>query len=197
MEIAKDNREEWLNKAARLMAPHFVRAGHPLPQRVRMTCGFPSRMALSTKKRRIGECWDASASGDKHSEVFISPMLADGVKVLGVLAHELSHAAVGVECGHKGPFAKLVKALGLEGKPTQASEGAAFKQSIADPIMGKLGAYPHAELIASATAKKQTTRMIKCVCPECGYTVRTTRAWLDLGAPICPMDEIGMEEGEA
>jgi hypothetical protein len=38
---------------------------------------------------------------------------------------------------------------------------------------------------------KQTTRMIKvaCVDPECptvGYTVRTTRKWLELGHPLCP-----------
>ncbi len=44
----------------------------------------------------------------------------------------------------------------------------------------------------------QTTRMIKvsCVTPDCecgGYTVRTTRRWLDIGSPLCPAGQIMME----
>lgn len=43
--------------------------------------------------------------------------------------------------------------------------------------------------------KKQSTRMIKASCPECGYTVRVTRKWLDTaGAPICPACEEQMKE---
>ena len=30
--------------------------------------------------------------------------------------------------------------------------------------------------------------MIKCMCVECGYTVRTSSKWLAIGAPICPVD---------
>jgi hypothetical protein len=34
---------------------------------------------------------------------------------------------------------------------------------------------------------KQTTRLIKCECAECGYLARVTRLWLDTkGAPQCP-----------
>lgn len=34
---------------------------------------------------------------------------------------------------------------------------------------------------------KQSARLIKCVCPECGYIARTTRKWLDeRGPPHCP-----------
>jgi hypothetical protein len=36
--------------------------------------------------------------------------------------------------------------------------------------------------------------MIKCACPSCGYTARTTRKWLDAaGAPVCPTDNETME----
>jgi hypothetical protein len=28
--------------------------------------------------------------------------------------------------------------------------------------------------------------MLKLVCPACGYAVRTTRTWLDVGRPLCP-----------
>jgi len=34
--------------------------------------------------------------------------------------------------------------------------------------------------------KKQSTRLIKCVCPECGYTARITHIWLDTGNVTCP-----------
>ena len=59
----------------------------------------------------------------------------------------------------------------------------------------ELPAYPHAKLLPGmGGGTKQTTRLIKCQCTECGYTVRTTSKWIDLGgAPICPVDEIPME----
>lgn len=39
--------------------------------------------------------------------------------------------------------------------------------------------------------EKQGTRLLKCQCATCGYTVRVTRKWLGLaGPPICPTDNI-------
>ncbi len=36
--------------------------------------------------------------------------------------------------------------------------------------------------------RKQAARMLKCECQTCGYTVRTTRKWLETaGAPLCPI----------
>ena len=38
------------------------------------------------------------------------------------------------------------------------------------------------------------TRMVKCQCGDCAYTVRTTRKWLDeLGPPLCPCNSEPME----
>jgi hypothetical protein len=62
-----------------------------------------------------------------------------------------------------------------------------------EPIVTRIGAYPGGSLVATGR-KKQTTRMIKCPCEGCGYTVRTTQKWLeDAGAPICPTDAVQME----
>ena len=58
-------------------------------------------------------------------------------------------------------------------------------------ILAELGDYPHAKLDAS-NRKKQTTRLIKTECPRCGYTARVARKWLDVGAPICPTDNVQM-----
>jgi hypothetical protein len=54
-------------------------------------------------------------------------------------------------------------------------------------IIDSLGPYPHAALTMS-TKKTQGTRMLKAVCPSCGYTVRLTSKWANLGLPSCPQD---------
>ena len=97
---------------------------------------------------------------------------------LPTLAHELAHAYLPVNTGHKRPFAKLVAELGLVGKPTSTRAGESFNtdmQAIADV----LGEYPHAALDTS-NIKKQGTRMIKIECDECGMITRTTAKWADL-----------------
>lgn len=35
----------------------------------------------------------------------------------------------------------------------------------------------------------QKTFMKKLLCPECGYMVRTTQKWIDIGLPFCPTHE--------
>jgi hypothetical protein len=63
------------------------------------------------------------------------------MQVAGILAHELIHASVGVEHGHKGPLRKMANALGLEGKMTATTEGEAFKRLLA-PILEAVGPLP-------------------------------------------------------
>jgi len=31
-----------------------------------------------------------------------------------------------------------------------------------------------------------STRLRKVACPDCGYTVRMARSWMELGLPVCP-----------
>jgi hypothetical protein len=52
------NREQWLATATTAPRARFDFIGDTIPDNVRSTCGFPSRLALS---RRIGECWSDSA----------------------------------------------------------------------------------------------------------------------------------------
>ena len=79
---------------------------------------------------------------------------------------------------------------------TATQEGDAFKQSV-EPILELLGPYPHAELNPGKRIcapdespdgfKPQGTRLLKVMCPQCGYTVRVTQKWLvDVGPPLCP-----------
>lgn len=182
------HREAWLSAVADGLREPFKRFGAEIPAKVRIACGFPSRAALNgVRNQRIGECWSNTASGDDHFEIFISPVIADPMRAAGILAHELIHAAVGVKAGHKAPFKRLAKAIGLEGKMTVTTEGEAFKQ-LARPILEAVGPYPHGELHAMTNGrKKQVARLIKCECATCGYVVRTAQSWIDdKGAPHCP-----------
>lgn len=130
------------------------------------------------------------ASGDRTIEIIISITLDDAVEVLSVLAHELAHAHLPEGTGHRAPFARLVKAMGLEGKPTATVVGEVFRANVA-PVLAELGPYPHASLDYTSR-KKQGTRMLKAECPFCGYTIRLTRKWLEVATPRCPVHEVEM-----
>ena len=185
MTILFETREQYLNAFLTEIRPVFESLGYPLPEKIRVTCGFPSQQARSML-RRVGEHWHGSASDDNTHEIMISPVLADRWDVLSTLTHELVHAALPLGTGHKGDFPKLAKLLHLEGKPTSTTHGEKFRESFS-PIADSLGDYPHARLNVSSR-KVQSTRMIKAACPCCGYTVRLTKKWADLGLPSCPVD---------
>jgi len=178
-------REDWLQQMIDLLRPDFDAVGAPLPEKIRVSCGFPSKSALAKKARRIGECWGVESSEDKSFQVFVSPVLCESVEVAGTLVHELVHAAVGIECKHRGAFPKIAKAIGLEGKMTETTVGEGLAAKLKE-LIAKLGEYPHARLVAANKPKTQTTRMLKVICKECGCVLRMTRKWLeDAGLPTC------------
>ena len=189
-------REAWLELARELLRPLFTAQGAKVGP-CRVSCGWPSKMALSRTKRRIGEAWSDRASADEMANVFISPVLVDPVRVVGVLAHELVHVSVGTEAGHKKPFSQLGKAIGLTGKPSSMEPGEELQKRIREEFLPKLGKYPHAKLEGQGPVKKQSTRLLKLECPDgSGYCVRITMKWLEsLGAPICPCCGNDMVEG--
>lgn len=189
-----EHREAWLHAVADQLRPIFMSQGATIPEKIRISCGFPSVRAFSAKRQRLGECWTEANSADGHFEIMISPVLDDPMRVAGVLAHELVHATVGTEHGHKGPFAKLARSIGLEGRTTATTEGEAFRQTLG-PILEAVGPYPHAQVSKARTS--QGTRLIKLQCPTCPYTVWITRKWLDeVGTPDCPSHSDQMKEPE-
>lgn len=194
-------REQWLNRAVVLFKPIFKKAGFPLPEKVRVSCGWPSAVRKARGKTTIGQCWAPEASGDKTTELFISPLLDDANKVLSTTAHELVHAAVGTKCGHRGAFIACAKAIGFTKPWTTTPESDELKAAL-KVIAAKLDAYPHSRLTPSKSGiKKQGTRMLKTECETCGYTARVSKKWLvEVGAPHCPehgqmgCDEIGGDD---
>src|SRR5215216_1779829 len=106
------HREAWLAAAVESFRRDLAAHGYPLKAQVRVACGWPSSGGLASKARTLGECWSTGASADGANEIFISPVLADPVAVLGVLVHELCHAAVRTP-GHREPFRSLAVKMGL------------------------------------------------------------------------------------
>jgi hypothetical protein len=185
-------RQQWLEKATDALRQLFARKDYEVPQAVRVSVGWPK--GSHGKGRAIGQCWGYEGSTDKHNEIFISPEITtprNSVQVLGVLAHELAHATVGIAAGHKAAFKRCAEAVGLEGPMTATTEGAEFRQWAAG-VIDRIGQIPAGGLSA-VTRKKQGTRLLKCECGDCGYTVRVTRKWVEsAGEPICPTDKVSM-----
>jgi hypothetical protein len=186
-------REQWLAACAESLVPLFLAHGAEIPAKTRYSCGWPSKSALASKKRRLGECWAGKCSGDGVCEIFISPFLSDPLRVSDVLAHEIVHACVGLECGHKGAFATLARGVGLDGPLTATHAGADLVAALKE-IVHNLGDYPHASLDGLTNGqKKQSTRLLKCSCAKCGYNVRITRKWLEVALPQCPVHDIDLD----
>ncbi len=181
-------REQWLHAAVDAMRPWFNDAGTPLKDKIRVSCGWP-RLG----RKFVGEAWHSSASADGTREVFISPAIAKAdtkAGVLAILTHELVHCALPAGTGHKREFQKLAGAVGLV-SPWKATIAGPELVARIEKLAVKLGAYPHAAMSPVDRHKKQTTRLIKCACKTCGYTVRTTGKWLEIGAPRCTIASHG------
>ena len=179
------NREQWLNRANRLIVPMFDKIGYPLSgKKLRISCGFPGGRG---SKKFVGQCWNPKASGDGTTELFVSPIIDDPFTVLSILFHEDVHAAVGTEEGHKGKFKACFYEIGMTGKPTQCKAGELLAEKIRG-LIKRLPPYPHAALdFKQKPTKTQKTKLLKASCPKCGYIVRVSEKCVnEVGAPHCP-----------
>lgn len=181
-------REQWLEQGIEALREHFSDNGYPLPAEVRVSIGFPR-----ARRKAIGQCWKGSCAKDGINQIFISPVHSDGVSSLDTLAHELAHAALDCVGNHGAKFKKVCKAVGLtKGKATSASAGPELLKRL-NSIAKGLGPFPHSQMSFS-DQKKQTTRLIKVECGECGYVARVTAKWITaLGAPLCPCNQEAMQ----
>lgn len=191
-------REDWLLQATSLLSPLFesvvdAEQFAKLPD-TRVTCGWPSHGGRSGKRKVLGECWDGAVATDGNAQIFITPLYSKNNDVLPVLLHELAHVvAGGSKVSHTGPFVKIVRAVGLEGKPTSTTAGPELLVRLNTMVTDIIGDYPHASLVVPANDSKQTTRMLKAKCPVCDCVYRITRKWLEEagGTLVCPMPDCG------
>jgi len=182
-----DCREAWLRAAmeATVKARPEVFATIDLAK-VRVTVSWPSGGARS--KRIAGQTAHHLLSGDKVNEIIISFRTERAEDAFETLVHEMCHVEAGMEAGDGPAFAEVALALGFT-RPMASTPATDAFDAWAAPILAELGPWPHAPL-GHATRKKQTTRMIKCTCRECGFVFRTSYRWLrGRSRLVCPAVE--------
>ena len=193
-------REEWLAEAVREFRPWLEAAGAPLPELVRVSCGFPVG-----NRKAIGQCWEPETADDKTHSLFISPAIAAATGpygVLGVLLHECCHAALPPKTGHKAAFKHLaMDTMGLGGKPTSTTVDAGNElEAKLDKLAKRLGPYPHSALSLSLKSKPgRKNPYIKVQC-ECGFICYATPKMLEdhspMACPACGVAPWGTDETE-
>lgn len=177
-------REAWLMDAVPSLVALLDQAGAPAFPAPLVSVGFP----LGVRKgggKAIGQCWTLQNQDRAH--VFVHPCLDDPIRVLDVLLHELIHAAVGCAHGHRGPFASVARAIGLDGRLTATTASPALRTRLA-AIVARVGVYPHRALDPEQierTRRKQGTRMRKYVCPACGQILRAATDSLEVLCTPC------------
>jgi hypothetical protein len=206
-------RESWLTAAVEIFRSRFEEIGFPLPEKLRVAVGFGPTGARQENAKILGVCLSRSCAADGVNEIWISPEDADTASMLATLIHELIHAALDLEDGHKGKFAEAATRLGLEGKMTATVPGLQLLVELVT-IAETLGQYPGSKVDltfidaktpvgpdgkplprSSSGPKRQTNRQLLLLCEDgqngdcaCGgYKVRTSRQWIEIGLPSCPM----------
>lgn len=186
-------REVWLQKAvSKLRTGLFKQVGLDVPP-VRVSVGFPSRRV----GKAIGQHWGPAASSDKKDSIFICPTVENPLGangVLGTLVHELVHAVVGPQAKHGPDFKNAAWKVGLTGKMTETVPGPTLERHLRK-LSKDLGKYPHRALnLDKNPVKKQTTRMLKMECGECGYIARASNKCIEEHGPVlCPCNREKME----
>lgn len=171
-----DTREAWLTEAASILMDGVIlpAAGMDAPPAFRITTGFPKH----TRGRRvIAQCFVREASTDGVNEVFVSPELDNPMDILPTLVHELIHAADNCASGHRGFFARVAQAVGLEGPMTATVAGPALQAQL-QALCNALGAYPHSRMDIDKFHVKQTVRQLKVSCNRCGFLARSSASQL-------------------
>lgn len=170
-------REAWLIDACGPLSEIIRRAGAECPP-VAVSIGFPRSRA----SHRIGECWDGRLASDGRPAIFVSPTIANPLRVLDVLLHEMIHAAVGTQHGHRGRFVTVARACGLVGKPTATVAGEDLARRL-NTVSESLGSLPHAALTVGVTARPGSRlRLYECACR---IKIRAATDSLDVTCNAC------------
>lgn len=186
------SREEWLRQASVKMAGWLAEIDLQLdPSIAPVSVGFPK--IAHGKGKAIGVCHvrGACPADERLRPIFICPTLGDAVMdVLPTLLHELAHAALPPETGHRKPFADAMIKLGLAGKPTETFlEAGSPLHARMVALAADLGPYPHVAMADSKRTRTKTwVRMISLTDPE--YRIDINMDILaDHGAPMDPWGE--------
>ncbi len=184
------SREEWLRQASIKMVPMLQAVGLSLdPSIAPVSVGFPN-VRDGKGGKAIGVCHvkGACPEDERLRPVFISPTLGNAVmEVLPTLLHELVHAALPPEVGHRHQFAKAVADLGLAGKPTHTflEEGSQLHADLA-LIAADIGPYPHVPMADRKKAKQPGWPRYRSVNEPTYKVIVSLDALAEFGPPLDP-----------
>lgn len=175
-------REEWLTVVVEAMGAWFAALGHPLPV-LRISEGFPS---TGQRGREVTEAW----SDDEGASftIVVRPDFTDPARLAAGLAYRMAQIAAGSAADNRRIFRHIAISIGLSGRRVESAPKALFRELVR-PVLGAAGPLPppKATLSSSNSRGKQSSRLLKVSCPQCGYVVRVARKWLvDRGPPHCP-----------
>jgi hypothetical protein len=162
-------RVRWLEVAYERVRAERMPEAPPLSE-VALAYSFPTKGAASGTSGSVLGQWiggkvEDSPNGEQQLIVVHPRLWKDPAEVVGVLAHEMCHAATPGD-GHGARFAALAKRIGLVGKPTCAGAGAEFRAWVdAEFSRQTLPPFP-AGAVAIHKRKVQGTRMrlYECGC---------------------------------
>jgi hypothetical protein len=200
LEVIGMNREEWLMAGVEKIRPLYRVCNLEIPKNVLVSVGFPPTGGLTGTK---GVCFSKEVSPTGARNIFISPLEADPIIVLGILSHELVHSALRHSAGHGKPFKGAMMQVGLEGEPKHCLPGKELASKLAR-IYEELGDYPHAGLVIPPKTPKTAKGTFRLFClemrycengtSECrneeekqtDYTISVGKKTLEIGFPKCP-----------
>lgn len=157
-------REAWLEQAVEFLRDYMEAHGLLFSSLPRVSCGWPSRGGLAPHVRVNGQCFPPNLCEDGRPQIFITPILADSIEVLGGLLHELIHAAVGCEHGHRKPFSRAAQKVGLV-RPWVATTVGDRLRPMLERFVAVYGPYPHAAIQPQLNAPKGSRlRLYECNC---------------------------------
>ncbi len=165
-----NTREDWL-KACLTRVTAGWPVGADLPENTRISVGFPAKTRGRGANRPVESYRPSESTGGLY-EIFVSPTMGDALAVARAIATEAARIATG-----RTPSAPEVETLGAR----------------AAAVVATLPAYPHSAMtVAGVTVRPEGapgpgSRLLKVDCPACGYTLRTTRRWLLVKVPACPV----------
>src|SRR5262249_44850103 len=106
--------------------------------------------------------------------------ISNPIKLVGLLCHELCHAALPSGTGHGRLFIQLGREMLLEGKPRSMQGGDAFQVLWARAV-AKLGKFPGARISEAVRNRDRPNRArkLKVECDTCDITFRLSQCHWD------------------
>ena len=202
-------REAFLHRATEEFRPWFAGIGFPLPDQIHISVGFPYGVSRENKVI-LGQTVHSSVSDDGVNHVYICPTVSDVAEVLRILLHSLIHVALDNADGHGKRFADIAVRLGFDTPMTSTPCSPGLAADLIT-MAETLGQFPHGALNLdmlraarpasegrdtsegtlprgprlTSGRPKQDNRWLFLTCPEHGGSYRTSRQWLEMGAPYC------------